>query len=208
MSADGLPACPAPAGPQAQPPEDDRVGPGSGACGIPARGSDAPAPGRGDVGAGGPNLRPPLPIAVERPSRHPEGQVHAHVRGRGGPGGHLEGSCAHAVLPGARKSPVRPQHPPYQPHGGLRGGHHCDLAGNLGCCGGHACFRCDVCASHSEGGCGVASRSDVAPVARLAGFMQFLARAEPLLGCYRQLVVPPATEAGLLDALNALCPPP
>jgi len=31
--------------------------------------------------------------------------------------------------------------------------------------------------------------------------MQFLARAEPLRG--RQLVVPLATEAGLLDALNA-----
>jgi len=59
----------------------------------------------------------------------------------------------------------------------------------------------------SEGGCGISSRSDVAPVARLAGVMQFLGRAEPLLGCDRQLVVPLATEAGLLDALNARLPP-
>jgi len=40
----------------------------------------------------------------------------------------------------------------------------------------------------SEDGCVVASASDVAPVARLEGFMQFLVRAEPLLGCERQLV--------------------
>jgi len=59
----------------------------------------------------------------------------------------------------------------------------------------------------SEGGCGVASASDVAPVARLAGVMQFLDRAEPLLGCDRQLVVPLAIEAGLLVALNARLPP-
>jgi len=59
----------------------------------------------------------------------------------------------------------------------------------------------------SEGGCGVASAADVAPVARLPGIMQFLARAEPMLGCDRQLVVPLATEAGLLDALNARLPP-
>jgi len=37
--------------------------------------------------------------------------------------------------------------------------------------------------------------------------MQFLARAEPLLGCDRQQVVPLATEAGLLDALNVRLPP-
>jgi len=59
----------------------------------------------------------------------------------------------------------------------------------------------------SEGGCGVASASDVAPVARPAGVMQFLARAEPLLGCNQQLVVPLTTEAGLLDALNTRLPP-
>jgi len=59
----------------------------------------------------------------------------------------------------------------------------------------------------SEGICGVASASDVAPVARLAGVMQFLARAEPLLGCDRQLVVPLANAAGQLDALNARLPP-
>jgi len=59
----------------------------------------------------------------------------------------------------------------------------------------------------SEGGRGVASAIDVAPVARLAGIMQFLARAEPMLGCDRQLVVPLATEAGLLNALNARLPP-
>jgi len=58
----------------------------------------------------------------------------------------------------------------------------------------------------SECGCGVASAADVAPVARLAGVMQFLARAEPVTGCDRQLVVPLATEAGLLDALNARLP--
>jgi len=59
----------------------------------------------------------------------------------------------------------------------------------------------------SEGGCGVTSAADVAPVARLAGVMQFLARAELMLGCCRQLVVPLATEAGLLDALNVRLPP-
>jgi len=58
----------------------------------------------------------------------------------------------------------------------------------------------------SEGGCGVASASEVVPVVRLAGVMQFLARAESLLGCDRQLVVPLATEAGLMDALNARLP--
>jgi len=59
----------------------------------------------------------------------------------------------------------------------------------------------------SGGGCGVASAADVAPVARLAGILQFLARAEPMQGCDRQLVVPLVTEAGLLDALNARLPP-
>jgi len=59
----------------------------------------------------------------------------------------------------------------------------------------------------SEGGCGLASAADVAPVARLAGIMQFLARAELMLGCDRQLVVPLATEAGLLDALSVRLPP-
>jgi len=37
--------------------------------------------------------------------------------------------------------------------------------------------------------------------------MQFLARAEPMLGCERQLVVPLATEAWLLEALNSRPPP-
>jgi len=59
----------------------------------------------------------------------------------------------------------------------------------------------------SEGGCGVASAADVAAVARLAGIMQFFARADLILGCDRQLVVPLATEAGLLDALNVRLPP-
>jgi len=59
----------------------------------------------------------------------------------------------------------------------------------------------------SEGGDGLTSASDVAPVARLPCFMQFLTRAELMLGCDRQLVVPLATEAGLLDALNAHLPP-
>jgi len=51
------------------------------------------------------------------------------------------------------------------------------------------------------------SASYVALVARLAGVMQFLARAEPLLGCDRQLIVPLATEAGLPVALNARLSP-
>jgi len=59
----------------------------------------------------------------------------------------------------------------------------------------------------SKGGCGVASASEVAPVAWLAGILQFLARAEPMRGCDRKVVVPLATEAGLLDALNARLPP-
>jgi len=58
-----------------------------------------------------------------------------------------------------------------------------------------------------EGGCGVAIASDVAPVARLEGVLHFLARAEPMLGCDRQLVIPLATGALLLDALNARLPP-
>jgi len=37
-------------------------------------------------------------------------------------------------------------------------------------------------------------RCRCAPVARLAGVMQFLARAEPVLGCDRQLVLYLATE--------------
>jgi len=37
--------------------------------------------------------------------------------------------------------------------------------------------------------------------------MQFLARAELMLMCDRQVVVPLATKAGLLDALNARLPP-
>jgi len=59
----------------------------------------------------------------------------------------------------------------------------------------------------SEGGCWVARAADVAPVARLAGIMQFLARAEPMLGCDRQLIVTLSTEARLLDALDARLPP-
>jgi len=58
----------------------------------------------------------------------------------------------------------------------------------------------------SEGGCGVASASDVAPVAGLAGVMQFLAWAELVLGCDGQQVVSLPTEVGLLDALNARLP--
>jgi len=53
----------------------------------------------------------------------------------------------------------------------------------------------------------VATASDVAPVAWLAGILQFLAPAEPMLDCDRKLVVSLATEAGLLDALNARLPP-
>jgi len=64
-----------------------------------------------------------------------------------------------------------------------------------------------ACTPMSEGGCGVASAADVAPVARLAGIMQFLTRAEPLLGCDRDLDVPLATEVELLDALTAHLPP-
>jgi len=76
--------------------------------------------------------------------------------------------------------------------------------------GGRAHVRCGVGADNpagESGGCGVASAADVAPVARLARVMQFLARAEPMLGCDRKLVVPLATEAGQLDALNARLPP-
>jgi len=57
-----------------------------------------------------------------------------------------------------------------------------------------------------EGGCGVASASDVSPVARLAGVLLLLARAEQMLGCDRLLVIPLVFEAGLLDALNARLP--
>jgi len=59
----------------------------------------------------------------------------------------------------------------------------------------------------SDGGCGVASASDVAPVVRLAGILQFLARADPILDYYRPLVVRLPTEAGVRDALNARLPP-
>jgi len=57
----------------------------------------------------------------------------------------------------------------------------------------------------SEGGCGVPTASDVPPVARLAGVMLFLAGAEPLLGCERQLAwspgCPPALHTG-----GTVCP--
>jgi len=59
----------------------------------------------------------------------------------------------------------------------------------------------------SEGGCGVASASNVPPVTRLAEILQFLARAQPTLDCDRQLVFPLITKAGLLDALNARLQP-
>jgi len=59
----------------------------------------------------------------------------------------------------------------------------------------------------SDGGFGLASAADGAPVARLAGVMQFFARAELMLRCDRQLVVPLANEAGLPDALNSRMPP-
>lgn len=54
---------------------------------------------------------------------------------------------------------------------------------------------------------GEPSAPHVALVAWLAGVMQFLARAELLLGCKRQLGVPLANEAGLIDAHNARLPP-
>jgi len=57
-----------------------------------------------------------------------------------------------------------------------------------------------------EGGCGLASASDVAPVARIAGILQLLARVEPMLDCDRQCFVPLATKVGQLDALNARLP--
>jgi len=98
-SADGPPACLAPAGPRDQPPEDDGVGPGSGACGVPARGGDAAASERGHGGVGGPDPRPSLPIAGGRPF----GQVLAHVRGRGGSCKDPKRPCAHAVLLGPTK---------------------------------------------------------------------------------------------------------
>jgi len=115
---------------------------------------------------------------------------------------------AHAVLLGTRKGTVRPPHLASPSHGGLRGGRHCDTADHMGRGGGHAQVRCGMGAEPpaDEGGCGVASAADVAPVARLAGVMQFIARAELMLGCDRQLVMPLATETGLLDALNARLP--
>jgi len=60
----------------------------------------------------------------------------------------------------------------------------------------------------SEGGCGVASAADVAPVARLAGIMQFLARAEPMLGCDRQLACPWLPRRDCLTPLMRACPRP
>jgi len=132
------------------------------------------------------------------------------VRGRGGPSRHPERPCAHAVLPGAREGQYALRTLPIRHT---------------------AAFAADVTATQratwdavvgtpaadaawvqatlppSQGGCGVASASDVAPLARLAGIMNFFERAEPLLGCDRQLVVPLTTEAGLLDALNARPPP-
>jgi len=59
----------------------------------------------------------------------------------------------------------------------------------------------------SEGGCRVSSAAVVAPVARLAGVLQFLSRAELMLWCDRQLVMPLAIEEGLLDTLYARLPP-
>jgi len=104
---------------------------------------------------------------------------------------------------------MRPPHPAYPPHSGLRGGRHCDPADHPGRVvsaptSNEAWVQTTL--PLGEGG-GVFSASDVAPVARLAGVMQLIAREEPLLGCDRQLVVPMATKAGLLDALNARLPP-
>jgi len=45
----------------------------------------------------------------------------------------------------------------------------------------------------SDGSCGIASAADVAPVVRLAGVMQFIARAELMLVRDRQVVVPLAS---------------
>jgi len=55
----------------------------------------------------------------------------------------------------------------------------------------------------SECDCGVSSAADVV---RLAGVRQFLARAKLMLGCNRKLVVPLASDTGLLDAVNARLP--
>jgi len=145
-----------------------------------------------------------------------EREVCPHMCNGCGPRRHPVRSRAHAVLPGSRKGTVRPPHLASPPHGGLHGGRYCDPAGHVGRGGGHASTPTSTSDAAwvqttlpmSEGRCGVASAADVAPVARLAGVMQFLARADLMLGCDRQLVVPLATEAGLLDTLNAPLPRP
>jgi len=58
-------------------------------------------------------------------------------------------------------------------------------------------------------GCRPTPRDDCighGPVVAAGGVLQFLAGAEPMLACDRQLVLPLATEAGLLDALKACLP--
>jgi len=60
----------------------------------------------------------------------------------------------------------------------------------------------------SEGGCGVASGSNVAPVARLVGVMQFLARAEPFQGCDRNWWCPWPPRRECWTPSTPACHPP
>jgi len=55
---------------------------------------------------------------------------------------------AHALMR-SWQGPAKVQYALRTLHGGRRGGRHCDPAGHLGCCGGHARVRCSVGASHT-----------------------------------------------------------
>jgi len=58
----------------------------------------------------------------------------------------------------------------------------------------------------SKGGCGLSCAVFLAPVARLAGILQFMAQTEGMLECDRSWLEGVVAEKGLLEALSARCP--
>jgi len=111
-----------------------------------------------------------------------------------GPGGHQVRTRAHAVLPRARKGTVCP---PHLATADITATQRATWDAVVGTPTSDAAWV-QTTLPMSEGCCGVASAADLAPVPRLAGVMQFLARAELMLGCDRQLVVPLATRRDCL----------
>jgi len=188
-----------PPGPGAEHAEDQNVGPGTGPHNVPPCSRYTLPPGRGHGGAGSTDPLFPLPLAGGGPPGHTEGEFASTCAAVAAL---ADIQCAHALMRSClgpakvqyalRTLPVRHT----------------------------AVFAADVTATQratwdavvgtstfdkawvqttlpmSECSCGVASAADVAPVARLAGIMQFLARAEPMLGSDRQLCRAPGHRGG------------